>query len=416
MSEPYLLYDELRAGTPRIRERFPALKNEMNERPLVYLDTAATAQKPESVIGATRLFYEQYNSSPHRGIYRLSEQATSLYEGCRSRVAEFVNAGSPESVVITRNATHALNMVAAGFEHRLQAGDEILLTEMEHHANIVPWVELAKRKGIKIRVLPITETGFLDLDRLPEYLSKKTRIVSVTAVSNVLGTINPLKQLAEAAHAVGALFVVDAAQAVGHLPLDMQDIGADLLVFSAHKMYGPTGLGFLIGHLDVLEEMHPFEGGGQMIDEVTFENVTFAPVPMRFEAGTPNVAAAVTFPPALDLIEEIGMKAIRSHEIQLTEYALSRLQTLPELDILGPRNARERGGLIAFVDRRVQAYDLALMLSEQGIAVRAGHQCAQPLHKRLGLDSSVRASFGIYSEQSDVDELVEGIQFARNLF
>jgi len=403
-----------RAGL--LRERFPALRREVAGQPLVYLDTAATAQKPEAVIEAEARFYRVSNANVHRGLHTLAEEATAAYEACRARVAAWIGAARPADVVITRNATAALNLAARGWEQFLQPGDEVLLTEMEHHANLVPWLMLARRRGVALRYLPLTPDGRLDLAQLPALLGPRTKVVALTAVSNVLGTINPVAEIAHAARRRGALVVVDAAQAVGHLPLDFAALGADLLAFSAHKVYGPMGLGFLVGRAEVLARLEPVEGGGEMIERVEWDAVTWADVPLRFEAGTPNIAAAAAFPAALDLLDELGLARVRRHERDLVAYAWERLAGLPGLRLFGPADPDLRGGLVSFHDPRVHPHDMATLLDQRGIAVRAGHHCAQPLHRRLGVVATTRASFGLYTSHDEIDALIDGIAFARSVF
>lgn len=398
------------------RERFPVLRRQVHGRPLVYLDTAATAQKPAAVIEAEARYYRETNANVHRGLHTLAEEATAAYEECRARVARWLNAPAPEGVVITRGATASLNLVARGWEHRLRPGDEVLLTEMEHHANLVPWLMLARRAGVAVRYLPLTADGRLDLARLPALLGPRTRVVALTHVSNVLGTINPVAEIAAAARRAGALVVVDAAQAVGHLPVDFAALDADLLAFSAHKAYGPMGLGFLVGRPEVLAQLEPLEGGGEMIGRVDWDGATWAEVPLRFEAGTPNVAAAAAYPPALDLLEELGAARVRAHERELVAYAWQRLSAVPDLHLFGPADPDLRGGLVSFHDPRVHPHDLATLLDQRGVAVRAGHHCAQPLHRRLGVVATTRASFGVYTGHDDIDALIEGIVFARSVF
>jgi cysteine desulfurase/selenocysteine lyase len=399
-----------------VRAEFPILAREVGGRPLVYLDSAATSQKPRAVLDAERRYYERSNANVHRGLHTLGDEATQAYEACRERVADFVNAGRDAATVITRGATSALNAVAQGFEHELRPGDEILLSEMEHHANLVPWIQLARRRGVVLRHVPFTPGGELDRAAFGELLGPRTRIVSLVHVSNVLGTINPIAELAAEARAAGALVVVDAAQSVGHLPVDFQALGADLLAFSAHKVYGPMGLGFLVGRRAVLARMEPYEGGGEMIQHVFLDRATWADVPHRFEAGTPNVAAAAAFPPALDLLDGLGLDAVRAHEEELTAYALERLRELDGLVVYGPPDAARRGGLVTFHDPQVHPHDLATVLDSLGVAVRAGHHCAQPLHRRLGVVATTRASFGVYSRAEDVDALVAGVGEARAYF
>ena len=398
------------------RDRFPILQRTVHGKPLVYLDSAATAQKPDAVIAAEEHYYRHSNANVHRGMHLLAEEATTAYEECRRKVAHWLDAPCPEAVVITRSATAALNLVARGWEHHLASGDEILLTEMEHHANHVPWVMLAKRKNVRLRFIPLTTDGRLDLAVLPELITSRTKIVALTHVSNVLGSINPVAEISAAAHRAGALVVVDAAQAVGHLPLSFRELGADLLVFSAHKCYGPMGLGFLLGREDVLARLEPLEGGGEMIETVTWDGATWAEIPHRFEAGTPNVAAAAAFPAAIDLMEEIGLDEVRQHERSLVGYAWDRLAGLGPLVLFGPHDPHLRGGLISFHDSQVHPHDMAQLLDEQGVAVRAGHHCAQPLHQRLGVVATTRASFGLYSNQDDIDALIDAIRYARKVF
>ncbi len=397
-----------------VRGAFPLLGRRVNGRTLHYLDTAATAQKPAGVIEAEARYYRELNANVHRGIHTLAEEATEAYERCRRRVARFVGAPDPAGVVMTRNATAALNLVARGIEHELEAGDEILLTEMEHHANLVPWIQLAGRRGVVLRHAAFDPaTGELDLDDLRSKLGPRTRVVSLTHVSNVLGTINPVAEVAEMARRAGALVVVDAAQSVGHMPVDFASLGADMLVFSAHKCYGPMGLGFLVSTPAVLERLEPMEGGGEMILEVHLDRATWAEIPYRFEAGTPNVAAAAAFPAALDLLEHIGLERVREHEIELNAVALEHLRSLGGLEIHGPADPGARGGLVSFSDPAVHPHDMATLLDQQGVAVRAGHHCAQPLHRRLGVVATTRASFGVYTEPADIEALADAIVFAR---
>lgn len=409
---------DTRAGSDHglARDQFPLLAREIGGRPLCYLDTAATSQKPESVLAALDRFHRQSNANVHRGLNTLAAEATGLYEACRARVARFLNAPDPRSVVITRGATSSLNLLAHGLEHQLQAGDEILLTEMEHHANLVPWQMLARRRGVVLRFVPVTDAGTLDLSRLDGLLSERTRVVSLVHVSNVLGTINPIAEVAAAARRRGALVIVDAAQSVAHQPVDFADLECDALVFSAHKAYGPMGLGFLVARDELLAGLEPFEGGGEMIEWVHLESSTWAEVPNRFEAGTPNVAAAAAFPPALDLVEQIGLAAIREHEEQVTVYALERLQSLGGLTIFGPLDPAQRGGLVAFTDPDVHPHDMSTILDQAGVIVRAGHHCAQPLHRRLDVAATTRASFGLYTRRDEIDALCDGIQAARKVF
>ncbi len=400
---------------PGILEEFPLLAGRRGKKRLVYLDSAATTQKPRAVIEAEARYYREANANVHRGLYELAARATEIYENCRRRVAAFLDA-DPRGVVITRNATAALNLAALGSVHLLRPGDEILTTVMEHHANLVPWIQAAKRSGARLRHIPLDEKGRLDLEAFARLLGPRTRIVALTAASNVLGTIPPLGEIARRARRAGALVVADAAQAAGRLPMSFEGTGADLLAFSAHKCYGPMGLGFLVGRPEVLERLEPVETGGEMIETVHLESATWAEVPHRFEAGTPNVAASAAFPPALDLLEEIVPDRVRAHEVELTAYALERLSGVKGLQVLGPPDPEERVGLVSFHDPLVHPHDMATFLDGEGIALRAGHHCAQPLHRILGIPSSVRASFGIYNTKEDVDALAEGIEKARRYF
>lgn len=401
---------------PLLRDRFPILNRTIAGQALVYLDNGATTQKPEAVIAAEARYYRENNANVHRGMHTLAAEATDLYEGCRSRVARFLGAPRAQQVVLTRGTTSALNLVAGGLGPRLRPGDEILVTAMEHHANLVPWIRLAKREGLVLRHIPVTDGGLLDLSRLSELINNRTRVVSLTHVSNVLGTINPVAEIAHAARRRGAVVVVDAAQSVGHLPVSLDALEADLLAFSSHKTYGPMGLGFLVGKSEVLEELEPFEVGGEMIDTVSLDDATWAEVPHRFEAGTPNVGAAAAFTHALDLIDEVSLERLRTHEISLTGTAIDRLRELGDLTLYGPLDPAERGGLISFHDPVVHSHDMAQLLDARGVAVRAGHHCAQPLHKRLGVAATTRASFALYNSHEDIDALIEGIRYARSVF
>lgn len=401
---------------PLVRDRFPLLSRKVGAEPLVYLDNGATTQKPEAVIAAEARYYRENNANVHRGMHTLAAEATDLYEGCRSRVARFLGLESAARVVITRGTTSALNMAAEGLAPSLRPGDEILLTGMEHHANLVPWIRMAKREGLILRHIPMTEEGRLDLGALPELINDRTRVVALAHVSNVLGTINPVREIAERARRVGAVTVVDAAQSVGHLPVSPDELGADLLAFSAHKTYGPMGLGFLVGTTRILERLEPLESGGEMIETVTLDDATWADVPHRFEAGTPNVGAAAAFVHALDLIDEMTVERLRTHEISLTGYAWEKLAALGGLTLYGPSDPTERGGLISFHDPTVHAHDMAQLLDSRGVAVRAGHHCAQPLHKQLGVVATTRASFAMYNDHSDVDAMIDAIAYARSIF
>ena len=399
-----------------LRARFPILQRQVHGHRLVYLDNAATTQKPETVLAALQHYYANSNANVHRGVHTLAEEATAAYEACRSRVARFVNAPNERGVIIARNATDALNLVARSWGATLTAGDEVLLSEMEHHSNLVPWILLARERGVVLRHLPITDSGELDMAALPRMLSRRTQIVALTAMSNVLGTINPIAEIAEAAHRVGAVMVVDGAQSVPHMPVDFQALGADFLAFSAHKAYGPTGIGFLVAKPELLDRMEPISGGGEMIRAVHLDRATWNEIPHKFEAGTPNIADAAAFPAALDLLEELGMDAVRAHERDLVGYALERLRSLEWLELHGPLDPARRGGLVSFVDPEIHPHDLAQVLDGRGIAIRAGHHCAQPLMRRLDVPATARASLAVYNDRDDVDALVDGLVAARKYF
>ncbi len=401
----------------KIRADFPILQREVYPGvPLVYLDSAASSQRPTAVIEAMDDYYRLYHANVHRGIHRLSEEATAAYEAARDRVAEFINAPGSCQVIYVRNATEAFNLVAYSWARStLVEGDEILLTEMEHHANLVPWQMLAAERGVVLRYLPIQDDGTLDLALLPEMLTGRTRLFSFTAVSNVLGTVNPVRELVDAAHAVGALAMVDAAQAVPHMPVDVQAWDCDFLAFSAHKMCGPTGIGILYGKLALLNEMPPFMGGGDMILRVRLEGSTFNELPWKFEAGTPPIAEAVGLGAAVDYLSAIGMEQIHAHEQAITGYALEALSEVPGLVLLGP-SASQKGGVAAFTLAGTHPHDVAEVLDKRGIAVRAGHHCAMPLHHRYGLSATTRASFYLHTTTAEVDQLIEGLEYVRQVF
>jgi cysteine desulfurase/selenocysteine lyase len=401
----------------RVREDFPLLQLRVHGKPLVYLDSAATSQKPRVVLEALARYYSEYNANVHRGIYLLAELATQRYEEARARVARFINAPRPEEVVFTRGTTEAINLVAYTWGRAtIRPGDEILLTEMEHHSNMVPWQILAAEKGARLRYLPFDGQGRLALEELDALLSERTKLVAVTQQSNVLGTINPVAEIARRAHAVGALVLVDGAQSVPHMPVDVQALGCDFLAFSAHKMCGPTGAGALWGRYELLQAMPPFHGGGEMIMLVTLEGATYKDPPHKFEAGTPNIADCIVWATAIDYLEGLGMAAIREHERQLLRYALGQLREVPGVRVFGPEDVEQRGSAIAFDVQGVHPHDVAQVLDQEGIAVRAGHHCAQPLHRRLGLAASTRASLYLYNTPGDIDALTRGLETVRRLF
>ncbi len=401
----------------RIREDFPILKRSVHGSPLVYLDSAATSQKPVSVIETISDYYRLINANVHRGVYALSVQATDKYEGARAKVARFINAADTAEIIFTRNTTESINLLAQswGMEN-LKTGDEILLTEMEHHSNLVPWFLLAQRTGAVVRHLPIRDDGTLDMERWGERFTERTRIVSVTHVSNVLGTINPVEEIVARAHRHGALVAVDSAQGVPHLKVDVQALGADFVAFSAHKMLGPTGVGVLWGRRELLERMPPVLGGGDMIRTVSLTDATWNDLPWKFEAGTPNIADVVGFGAAIDYLEAAGMDRIRRHEVELTTYALERMREIDDLELYGPEDPEGRAGVISFNHRSIHPHDLGTYLDRRGVAIRAGHHCAQPLMERLGQNATARASFYLYNNHADIDALVDGLREAGRFF
>jgi len=401
----------------RIKRDFPILSRMVHGHRLVYLDNAATTQKPQSVIDAIGEYYSRHNANIHRGLHALSDEATVAYEKTREHTARFIGGVPQEEVIFTRGATEAVNLVAYTWgEQNIKAGDEIILSEMEHHANLVPWVVLAKRKGAVIKPIPFTGDGYLDLDAYDKLLSSRTRLVAVTHMSNVLGTINPVQEIVRRAHKRGAVTVIDGAQAAPHLAVDIHAIDPDFYVFSAHKMLGPTGVGVLYGRRELLESMPPFNMGGEMIREVAFDRVTWNELPNKFEAGTPNIADVIAFDAALTYLEDIGMDAVRDHEKRLTEYAIGRLTELGGLEIHGPKNIDDRGGAISFVDPDVHPHDVSTFLDSKGIAIRAGHHCAQPLVKKLGHVATSRASVYVYNDEKDIDALYKALIEMRRYF
>ncbi|MFN3763287.1 MAG: cysteine desulfurase [Anaerolineae bacterium] len=394
----------------QIRADFPALSRTVHGHPLVFLDSAASSQKPLPVLEAMERIYRECYANVHRGIYAFSEEATLAYENARDRVASFINAPVREEIVFTRNTTEAINLVAYAWGRtNIRPGDRILLTEMEHHSNLVPWQLLAQEKGAHLVYLPITDDGLLRMDLLDSLLDERVKLVAVTMMSNVLGTINPVQEIIRKAHAVGAVVLVDAAQAVPHMPVDVQALDCDFLAFSGHKMCGPTGIGVLYGKEALLEAMPPFLSGGDMIRKVEWESATWNRLPWKFEAGTPAFVEGIGLGAAVDYLTGIGMEAIAEHERELTAYAMERLSALEGLTIVGPP-AHQRGGVIAFTFRGIHPHDVAHMLDMEGVAVRAGHHCAQPLHRRLGLTATVRASFYLYNTPEEVDYLAQALE------
>ncbi len=403
----------------KIREDFPVLSKKVyDDRPLVWLDSAATSQKPRQVIQALVDYYEGYNANVHRGVHALSMESTERYEAARQKVADFVNAESAECLIWTRNTTEGINLVANTWgEDNIAAGDEIVVTAMEHHSNLVPWQQIARRKGAKVRILPLAEDHTLDMDAVDAIIGQRTRLLAMSHASNAVGTINPVKQLAAKARAVGAAVLVDGAQSVPHMPVDAQDMDCDFLAFSGHKMLGPTGIGGLYVKRNVLERMNPFLTGGEMVLAVSYEKASWNDLPMRFEAGTPNIADAIALGAAVDYLQALGMDNVRKHEIDLTAYALNAFKELEEeLDVYGPKDARKRGGIVSFHHPDVHPHDLGTVLDRRGIAIRTGHHCAMPMVQSLGVAATARASMYLYNTEAEIDLLVDGLKEALRYF
>jgi cysteine desulfurase/selenocysteine lyase len=400
-----------------IRKDFPILGREVRPGvPLVYLDSTATTQKPRQVLEAMDAFYRTQNANIHRGIHALAEAATTMYEEARAKAARFINAASPEQIVFTRNTTEAINLAAYSWGRaNLRKGDRLLLTEMEHHSNLIPWYMLASERGLDLDFVPVTADGLLDLEAYRALLERGPRLAAISGMSNVLGTINPVSEMVSLAHAAGALALVDGAQSVPHLPVDVQDLDVDFLAFSAHKMLGPTGIGVLYGKLALLEVMPPFLGGGDMIKTVRLGSFTPNDLPHKFEAGTPAIAEAAGLGAAVDYLEGIGLEAVAAHERQIVGYAIERLEEIPGVRLYGPP-AEKKGGVASFSLEGVHPHDVAQILDTRGVAVRAGHHCAQPLHERFGIPATTRASFYIYSLKEEVDQLVDGIYHVKKVF
>lgn len=400
-----------------IRKDFPILDRETaSGKRIIYLDSTATSQKPVQVIEAMNDYYRRSNANIHRGVHTLAEEATAMYEGAREKIAKFINAASSREIIYTRNTTESINLVAYSWARaNLKSGDLVILTEMEHHSNLVPWHMLQMERGIELEFIPVTEDGVLELDTYKALLNRTPKLVSFTHMSNVLGTINPAAEIIQLAHAAGAIVVVDGAQSVPHLTVDVQALDADFYAFSAHKMCGPTGIGVLYGKSALLESMPPFLGGGDMIKEVKLRSFRANSLPHKFEAGTPAIAEAVGFGAAVDYLTQIGMDKIAAHEHEVTEYALDRLEEIPGVKLFGP-SADKKGGVAAFTLEGVHPHDVAQILDRDGIAVRAGHHCAQPLHEKLGIPATSRASFYLYSTKEEVDLLVNGIYKVKEMF
>ena len=398
-----------------IRKDFPILSRTVYNRPLVYLDNAATTQKPRAVVEAMTEEYYSVNANVHRGVHYLSQQATELHEQARANVQNFINARSEAEIIFTRGTTESLNLVAFSFgEAFLKEGDEVLVSVMEHHSNIVPWQMLRERKGIVLKVIPMTDEGEIDLETYKNLFSPRTRLVCIAHVSNVLGTVNPVKEMTAIAHAHGAKVLVDGAQSVPHRRVDVQDIGCDFLTFSGHKIYGPTGIGVLYGREELLEKMPPYQGGGEMIARVSFEKTTYERLPFKFEAGTPDFVGSHALAVALDYVRGIGQDIIAAHEADLTRYAMEQMSLIPGMKIYG--TAREKDAVISFNVGDIHPLDLGTLLDRLGIAIRTGHHCAQPLMARCGVESMARASFALYNTRAEVDALVAGIDRVRKMF
>jgi len=398
-----------------LREDFPILRERVNGHPLIYFDSAASSQKPRAVLDVVRNYYEHENANVHRGLHALSARATEHYEKSRQRVADFIGAASADEIVFTRGTTESINLVAQAWGGKLlRAGDVILLTEMEHHSNLVPWQLLAERIGARLRFVPVRDDGTLELEKLSSLLTAEVKIFAFTHVSNSLGTINPVAELCQKARAVGAMTLVDAAQSIGHMPLNVQELGCDFLAFSGHKMCAPTGIGVLYGGLDILDSVPPWHGGGEMITSVTLEKSTFKKPPHRFEAGTPNIAGAIGLAAAIDYLEGIGRAEIFKHDVDLASYALEGMADVAGLHVLGP--SRDRGGVISFVMGAAHPHDLTTFADQYGLALRGGHHCNQPLMRRFGVPGTSRASFYLYSTREEIDRMVDILEKAVRFF
>ena len=401
----------------KVREDFPILQREVYKKPLVYLDNAATTQKPLCVLDAMREEYLNVNANVHRGVHYLSQQATDLHEAAREKVRQFVNARKTEEVIFTRGTTEAINLVASSFcESQMQAGDEVIVTDMEHHSNIVPWQLQAERRGIVVKHLPITDDGLLCCDDIAAYLTEKTKLVSLVHVSNVLGTVNPVADIVKMAHERDIPVLVDGAQSAPHMRIDVQAMDCDFFAFSGHKMYGPTGIGVLYGKEEWLDRLPPYQGGGEMIDKVSWERTTFERLPFKFEAGTPDYVATHGLATAIDYMCSLGLDHIAAHETALTQYCLEQLQTIPDIHIYGPCTSMQKDAVVSFNVGNIHHLDMGTLLDRLGIAVRTGHHCAQPLMTRLGISGTVRASFALYNTKEEIETLVAGIRRVRQMF
>ena len=398
----------------RVRRDFPILGRRVHDKPLVYLDNAATSQKPRGVIDCESHYYEEYNANIHRGLHRLSQEATDAYEAARDYIQRFLNAARREEIVFVRGTTEAINLVAASYGQRLQAGDEILITAMEHHSNIVPWQLLCERSGAALRVVPIDDRGELMPDAFEHRLGRRTKLVAITHLSNALGTINPVKRLIAQAHASGAVVLVDGAQAVPHLKVDVQDLDCDFYAFSGHKIYGPTGIGVLYGKAALLDAMPPWQGGGDMIKQVTFARTTYNDLPYKFEAGTPNIAGGIALGAAIAYLDALGLEHVAAHEHDLLAYATGLAATIPGLHLIG--TAADKASILSFVLDGVHAHDVGTILDLEGVAVRSGHHCAMPVMAHFGVPATVRASFALYNTRQEVDALFAALTKVREVF
>ncbi|MEN8248958.1 MAG: cysteine desulfurase [Bacteroidota bacterium] len=404
---------ETNLNIPAIREQFPVLKREVNGYPLIYFDNAATAQKPQVVIDALTDYYTNYNSNIHRGVHTLAEEATTAYENTRAAVQQLVNARETEEIIFTRGTSESINLVASTYGKTfINEGDEIIITEMEHHSNIVPWQMLADEKEATLKVIPVNDAGEISLDDFKGTISAKTKIVAICLASNSLGTINPVKEITGLAHNAGAVVLLDAAQAIPHMEVDVQELNCDFLAASAHKMYGPTGVGFLYGKRSLLEKMPPYQGGGEMIKEVTFDKTTYNDIPFKFEAGTPNIADVIAYEKAINFVDELGRKNIAAYEQHLTEYTLSKLESIEKVQLIG--TTHNRVSVVSFNIEGMHQFDVGMMLDAKGIAVRTGHHCTMPLMKRFDVEGTVRASFAVYNTLEEVDIFVENINRITN--
>jgi len=402
-------------GMERIRQDFPALHQKVHGKPLVYLDNAATTQKPQMVIDTIVRYYQSENSNVHRGIHFLSEVATQAYEGARTRVRQFLNAAHDHEIIFTRGTTESINLVAQSYgRSEIKSGDEVIISAMEHHSNIVPWQMVCEEKGARLRVIPITDAGELVVEEYERLLTDHTKLVGIVYVSNVLGTVNPVKQMIAAAHSRGIPVLVDGAQATPHMPVDVQDLGCDFLAFSGHKVYGPTGIGVLYGRADLLEAMPPYQGGGDMISAVTFEKTVYNSLPHKFEAGTPHIEGAIGLAAAIEYVQRIGLTQIAAYEKELLAYGTELLSAVPGLRILG--TAKDKASVLSFVLDDIHAHDIGTILDHEGIAIRAGHHCAMPLMKRFGVPATARASLAFYNTREELEALAKGIQKVKEVF